>query len=238
MRTSIFALMCGVVLATGGYPAWGQTAPVAPFKSLSEDVSEQRRLVTVRIERRLNEAELLRISEAVRSRQNRDYPRTQVSFYLPSMTLRQGAWATVTVSTEAKVQVHGLRREDEEVLLAEHRNDHRSLLGSWLTSPPAAPGRLTIYSDQGRIYGEWRLRNGQRTVDELNDDSTKAGRRFDVSGGGYYILSQSGDLEIWDKSTLIATAERIRPEHLALPTAVAIKVDLSQISRSPDWLRM
>ena len=118
--------------------------------------------------------------------------------------------------------VHGLRREDEDVLLAEHQADRRPLLGSWLVSPPAAPGRLSIYSDRGRVYGEWRLRNGQKTVDELQDSIVKGVRRFDVPGGGHYILTRSGELEIWDKATLIASAERIRPGHLALPTAVAL----------------
>ncbi|MEI4557852.1 hypothetical protein WAC31_28980, partial [Klebsiella pneumoniae] len=85
--------------------------------------------------------------------------------------LQQGSWASVTYTTDSKVTINGLRLEDEEVLIAEYSADKRHLLGSWLTSPPAAPGRLTIFSDDGKIFGEWRLRNGQRTVDELIDVS-------------------------------------------------------------------
>ena len=218
-----FIVVCGMVmLAAATSRASAESAPLPPHNTASEDISEQRRLVSVRIERRLTEPELLRIGEAIRVREKRQFSRTQIGFFLPGMALQQGAWASVTFSSESKVSVHGLRREDEDVLLAEHRADTRPLLGSWLTSPPAAPGRLTIYSDQGRIYAEWRLRNGQRTVDELTDSTSKSVRRFDVSGGGFYVLAKSGDLEIWDKLTLIATAERIRPEHLALPAAVAL----------------
>ena len=138
------------------------------------------------------------------------------------MPLSQGPWASVLFAPEPKLAVNGLRLEDELSLLAEHQADLRPLLGSWLTSPPAAPGRLTIYSDHGRIYAEWRLRSGQKTIDEVFDTESKSGRRFDVPGGGYYVLSRNGDLEIWDKSNLIATAERIRPEQLASPTHMAV----------------
>ncbi|MFX8195635.1 hypothetical protein ABTL19_19605, partial [Acinetobacter baumannii] len=85
-----------------------------------------------------------------------------------------------------------------------------------------APGRLTIFSDDGKIFGEWRLRNGQRTVDELIDVSTRAERRFEVLGGSTYVLARSGDLEIRERSSLVAIAERIRPTYLALSTAVAL----------------
>ena len=202
--------------------AVAQSHPMPAFNVVSEDLSEQRRSVFVRLERRLDEAELLRMGEAIKARAKRAFARTQVNYFLPGMPLNQVSWANVLFSNDAKVQVQGLRREDEDLFMAEHRADRRPMLGSWLTSPPAASGRLTIYSDQGRIFAEWRLRGGQKTVDELQDGIAKTGRRFDVTGGGYYVLTRSGELEIWDKTTLIATAERIRPEHLALPLAVAL----------------
>ena len=204
-------------------------AVLPAFNTVSEDLSEQRRAVFVRLEHRLTEADLLLIAEHIKDHSKRSYARTQVNCFLPGMPMNQGPWASVQFAPDPKVLVQGLRREDEELFIAEHQGDKRALLGSWLTSPPAAPGRLTIYSDRGRIYAEWRLRNGQKTLDELQDTISKAGRRFDVQGGGYYVLAKSGELEIWDKTTLIATAERIRPEHLSLPAAVAIGPKLAPV---------
>jgi hypothetical protein len=218
----IRALAVAVGLLTLGTVGAAAQTHLQPFNTLSEDLSEQRRSVAIRIERRLDEAELLRIAEHTRNHGKRTYARTQINYFLPGSPLNQGAWASVLFAPDAKVMVHGLRREDEELLLTEHRADKRMLLGAWLTQPPAAPGRLSIYSDHGRIFAEWRLRNGQKTLDELQDTTVKSGRRFDIQGGGYYILAKSGELEIWDKTTLIAVGERIRPEHLALPVAVAI----------------
>jgi len=191
--------------------------------AVSEDISEQRRAVYVRVDRRVDEDDLLAIAAQVEAKGKKPFARTYVNFILPGMPVNQGAWASVLFSPEPKVLVHGLSRTDEELFLAEHRADTRSLLGSWLTSPPAAPGRLTIYSDHGKVYAEWRLRGGQKTVDELRDATLKSVRRFDVPGGGYYTLTRSGDLEIWDKTTLIATAERIRPDYLAAPAIASIR---------------
>lgn len=198
-------------------PARAETRELPAYNSVSEDISEQRRAVYVRVDRRIDEDDLLRIAGQIESRGKKTFARTYVNFILPGMPINQGAWASVLFAPEPKVMVHGLSRSDEELFLSEHRADKRPLLGSWLTSPPAAPGRLTIYSDHGKVFAEWRLRSGQKTVDELHDTTAKSVRRFDVTGGGYYVLTRSGELEIWDKTTLIATAERIRPDYLALP---------------------
>jgi hypothetical protein len=193
------------------------------FDVVSQDVAEQRRSVAVRVARRLDDAELALVGETVRARDKRAFARTHVNIFLPGQPLTQGPWASVLLAPDPKVVVHGLRRDDEEMFLAEHRADRRPMLGSWLTSPPAVPGRLTIYSDAGRIYAEWRLRSGQKTVEEVQDGpALKSGRRLEIPGAGFYVLTRTGDLEIWDKSTLIATAERIRPDHLAFPAAVAL----------------
>ena len=239
-------LMMRVLFLAIGMLAWltieaaavEPAGPLPAHNTVSEDLSDQRRSVFVRLERRLDEPDLLRLAEHIRDRSRRTFARTQVNYFLPGAPLNQGAWASVQFNPETKVMVHGLRREDEDLFLREHHADRRALLGAWLTSPPAAPGCLSIYSDRGHVYAEWRLRNGQKTLDELQDSMSKAGRRFDVQGGGFYVLARSGELEIWDKTTLIATAERIRPEHLALPVAVALGPKLPPVvtvapSRAP-----
>jgi hypothetical protein len=214
-------LAIAILGSTANCRAENATLPL--FDVISQDVAEQRRSVAVRVARRLDDTELAQIGETVRARDKRAFTRTHVNVFLPGQSLTQGPWASVLLAPEPKVVVHGLRRDDEEMFLAEHRADRRPMLGSWLTSPPAVPGRLTIYSDAGRIYAEWRLRSGQKTLEELQDGpALKSGRRFDIPGAGFYVLTRTGELEIWDKSTLIATAERIRPDHLALPAVVAL----------------
>lgn len=219
---AMLAFAAGLVMA-GPVCVQAEPRELPAYHSVSEDISEQRRAVHVRVDQRIDEDDLLRIAGQIEAKGKKPFARTYVNFILPGMPINQGAWASVLFAPEPKVMVHGLSRSDEELFLSEHRADKRPLLGSWLTSPPAAPGRLTIYSDHGKVFAEWRLRGGQKTVDELHDSTAKSVRRFDVPGGGYYALTRSGELEIWDKTTLIATAERIRPEHLALPVMASNK---------------
>lgn len=227
----ILAALPGMARAQA--PAVAPALP--PHAVVSDETTEKRRSVGIRIENRLDEADALKIASAVHARSRQPVTRTYVNFYLPGAAARngsaaqpgQGPWASVLFAPSANGQVepkffaHGLKRDDEEALVAEYRADTRPLLGSWLTSPPAAPGRLTIYSDGGRVFAEWRLRNGQKTVDELQDTSAHAGRRFEVVGGGHYVLTRTGDLELWSGTTLIAIAERIRAEP-ATPRAATL----------------
>ncbi len=196
--------------------------PLPSHEIIAEEATDQRRAVSVRLQQRLVEADAVRLATAIIQRQKSKASRSFVNYFLPGMQLSQGAWASVVFNPEPKFRALGLKREDEQALLAEHRADSRPLLGSWLTSPPAAVGRLTIYSDAGRIFAEWRLKNGQKTSEELKDASTAAGRRFDLADGSSYTLTRSGDLEIRSGTTLIAVGERIRIEQAPVePVRVA-----------------
>ena len=220
-----FCVVCAVIATTSVDIALAdrvQADSLPPHQIIAEEASDKRRAVSVRISQRLDEADVVQLAKAIHARARSPATRSYVNFFLPGVPLGQGAWASVVFTPQPRFLAHGLKRDDEQMLLAEHRADARHLLGSWLTPPPAALGRLTIYSDAGRIFAEWRLKNGQKTVDELKDASTGAGRRFDVAGGGessgHYVLLRSGDLEIWAGSTLVAVAERIR-EDVAPATA-------------------
>jgi hypothetical protein len=197
--------------------------PQSGFHVVSEETSEQRRSFAVRLEHRIDEATLMKIATTLKARAQREVAKTQVSFFLPGMPINQGSWANVLFSPDAKLVVSGLRLEDEELLQAEFKADTRSMLGSWLTSPPAPAGRLTIYSDHGRIFAEWRLRSGMKSVEELRDSHAGKARRFEMSGGGYYVLTKSGDIEIWDQTTLIAVGERMRHDAPAASAALAAR---------------
>jgi hypothetical protein len=197
--------------------------PQPAFNVVSEEMSEQRHAFAVRLGARVDEAALMKIAATLKSRAKREYAKTQVSFFLPGMAMTQGSWANVLFSPAPKLTVSGLRLEDEELLQAEFKADTRSMLGSWLTSPPAPAGRLTIYSDHGRILAEWRLRSGMKSVDELRESTPGKAKRFDMSGGGHYVLTKAGDIEIWDQTTLIAVGERMRNDAPTAPTVIAAR---------------
>ncbi len=185
------------------------------YKIVSDDDAAGLRRVTVRIDRRLSESDLKAVSDTLTKAQKSGSSGAQidaVAFYLPTMKLAQGPWAEQRLSSGGKITILGLRLDEEIAYRAEALSDQRPIIGMWLTSPPALPGRLTIWREKGgKTFAEWRLRSGQKTVDELDETQSSRGRRFNIAGvsGAYYLATWGGDLELGDKSSVIAVAERL-----------------------------
>jgi hypothetical protein len=212
-----------LALAVAG-PLAAQTLP--QYRVVAEERSETNRTVDVRIERRLNEADLNAIASVIVNRETRPYMRTVVNFVLPNARPGEPAWANATLVREIRVRIPGLRLDEERLFTAEAREDRRDVIGSWLTSTPATPGRLTIYRDGRKLFAEWRMRNGVRTQDEVSESRVSAGRRFDLKAGAsddHFLIVASGDLEIRAKGTLIALAERIREPSGSAPAIASAR---------------
>lgn len=203
--------------------------------------------VSVRIDGRQSEAALKTIADEVRARLPAQKVVRSVGFYLSGMPLTAAAWAEVSQSPVQKVTVSGLRLEEEIAYSQEAALDTRNRVGVWLTSPPALPGRLTIYRDaKGKVFAEWQLRSGQTTTDTLNEARGNRGRRFDIAGGdgGYYQMGANGTLELGNGTTVIAVAEPLKPavpktpEAAAALPAVMPKTTAAAVSAAPAAVQL
>jgi hypothetical protein len=187
--------------------------PRAEFRIVSEDVATEssRRYVAVMLTQRIAEPEISRIADIARAKEKTPFERTIVNFYLPGMKLGQGAWAVATYNPTLKIQIVGLRLDEAQSAAADAAADKRALIGVWLTSPPAAPGRLTLFRSGAKVIAERRLRDGSKTTEELVEHKDAKGRRFVPAAGGSNSLhlGWNGDLELRDGPTLIAGAERL-----------------------------
>lgn len=187
--------------------------PAPGFRVVAEDVSPGHgtRYAAVLLPRRHAETELARIADLVRAKEKAPHEKTVINFYLPGMKVGQGAWATATYQPALKVQIIGLRLDEEQSAIAEATADRRALVGVWLMAPPASPGRLTIFRDGAKTFAEWRLRSGARSVEQLVETRDPKGHRLAPAAGGTenYLLGWSGELELRDGVSVIATGERL-----------------------------
>ena len=194
-----------------------------------------RRYVEVTLPKRIAEAELIRIAGDVRAREKTAYERTVVNFYLPGMQIGQGAWAVATYNPTFKLNIAGLRLDEAQAAAAEAAADTRNLIGAWLTAPPAAPGRLTLYRRGGKIFAERRLRDHSISTAEVIEGRDTRGRRYSPVEGGtdFFLLTWSGEMELHDGATLIAAAERIplRAEVAASPVVAVTNAPTHQPRR-------
>ncbi len=198
-------------------PAAGLATPKgdnpSPYRVVSEDNSVEfsRRNVAVALPHRLNELEITKIADVVRAKEKTPFEKTIVSFYLPGMKLTQSAWAMATFNPTLKINIVGLRLDEEQQATAEVAADGRAVIGVWLTASPAAPGRLTLYRSGKKILAERRLRDGAKSVTEMIETRGAQGRRFTPATGGeaHLLLAWGGELELRDGATIIAVAERL-----------------------------
>lgn len=205
---AVLATMLAISASSG---VAAQTLPT--YRVIAEEKSEAGRTVDIRIERRLDEADIGAIANAIVGKETKPYARTTVNFILPAARPGEPPWANATLVREIRVKIPGLRLDEERMFVAEAHGDRRDVIGSWLTSTPATPGRLTLYREGRKLFAEWRMRTGVKTQDEVTETRVSAGRRFDLKSGAsedHFLMLPNGDLEIRAKGTLIASAERIR----------------------------
>jgi hypothetical protein len=216
MRAGLIA--AAFVIAAASLPA--QAGPQPVYKTIAEDASESRRIVSVRLDTRVGEDELARIATVLR-KGDQDGRRTLVNFYLQGMSLKETSWATATFAPALKISVHGLTLDEEAAYRAEAAREKRPVVGMWLTQAPAVPGLLVIYREKSKLFAEWRVRGGHRTVEEVIESRWNGGRRFDIAGdaGQHYVLVSGGVLELREKSGLIAAAEPVKAEPATVETA-------------------
>lgn len=210
-----------------GAPAEASEAPA--YKIASVDGETGSRRLAVRIDTRLPEKALKDLAGGIAAKAKTNEQIAVVKFYLPGSELVQEPWATARFDgANISVTVSGLRAEEEAAFLAEAEQDMRDVVGVWLTSPPALPGKLTILkAPKGRFIAEWHLRSGQKTSDEVTRSQVSRGYRYDVVGGdgAYYLATWGGALQLGDATRVIAMAEKLvvekKPVNTAKPVAAA-----------------
>lgn len=216
------AAACSLLVAFGLCP--GALAGEAQnYKVVSVDGDPAGRKLSVRIENRLTEAAAKELAKALSEKPKAGERIATVNFYLPNAELNEGPWGVARIEASGiQLSVLGLRAEEEAAYRAEAENDTRDVVGVWLTSPPALPGKLAIVrGGKGQLIAEWHLRSGQKTTDELTLSRGSRGTRYDVVGGdgAYYLAAWNGSLQLGDATRIIATAEKLTVEKK--PAAVA-----------------
>ncbi|MGL4396116.1 MAG: hypothetical protein ACRCS9_06225, partial [Hyphomicrobium sp.] len=225
------ALVVACALAGGARNLMAADTPAAKpgpaYSVVSVDGAAGQQRISIRIPKRLDDAHLQALADTVAARQKAGAQSVQaVLMYLPTMGLSEKPWAVVTLQAPTSIAVFGLTAADVEGFRAHALADRRDLIGVWLTSPPALTGRLTILRDKRRVFAEWQLRSGEKTVDEVLPSRGGNGRRFEIVGsaGGYYMIARDGSLQLGENANVIAVAEAldIGPAPAKTPAVAAV----------------
>lgn len=206
----IWASLICVALLACAIPAHAQALPDS--KTVSIDGPESARVMAVRVNERLSERVLYDLAGDLAAKHKPGETIAAISFFLPKSDLAAQPWAIARFeNTRPEIAILGLRAEEEALFRSEAQLDARDVVGVWLTSPPALPGKLTILKSKDGLIAEWHLRNGQKTYDKLTASSSARGVRYTVVGGdgAYYLAAHGGELLLGDATRIIAVAERL-----------------------------
>jgi hypothetical protein len=218
-------------------PAFAHAGSSPSYAVLKEDATQTSRVVAVRIESRLAEADLVALARAIKDASpNPANKHTVVLFYLPGMTADQRPWASADTTPAMKVAIAGLTLADAGAYAEAAAGDNRALTGTWLTELPSAPGRLTIFSEKGKTYLEWAQRGGQTSQDEVTvTNGVGGGQRVDLAGGAedHYVIRPSGQIEIRSGERLVAVAEPLSRKAKAAPAGKGWTTTVATLPSEP-----
>lgn len=205
-------LVCGMSFSSARAQSSAVAQPLA-HDVFAEDGPADARKLFVRIPVRFTEGALKDLANKLAAKSKAGTRLALLHLYLAGSDRSGDPWAIVRmVEGSPQISVLGLRAEEEAAYRDAAQADTRDVIGHWLTSPPALPGKLTILRGQGgRLIAEWHVRNGQKTTDEVVASRSSRGQRFDVTGGdgNYYLAAWNGTLQLGDATRVIAIAERL-----------------------------
>jgi hypothetical protein len=168
------------------------------------------RRLDVRLPRKVTEKELQAVALHLKGLARGEFQQTFIVYYVPGMEVGAGGWATTHFNPNLQVRILGTSEAEERELVGSPDSDPESdVIGSWLDDRPFVGTRITFYREDGTTYRERRYRDGSSDRDVLIETRVPRGRKFETdppSGRDYYLLVDSGALELRDDEGLIAIA--------------------------------
>jgi hypothetical protein len=173
-----------------------------------------KRSLDVRLSRKVTEDVLYSIALELKSQDPKEYERTFICYYLPDMKVGAGVWATTHFDPDLDVRILGLTAEQEESFVNEPEDSSREVVGNWLNESLLPQSKITIYSQNGKLYMEKNFKDGSSSNKEMMKKASSSGQWYEEKSGSsfgeYYLIDRQGNLQIHDSDGLIATAKKIK----------------------------
>ncbi len=137
-----------------------------------------------------------------------------IFYYLPGMRTSGTAWALSHFTPELEVEINGLSPAEYASLSQPEVQPGQSIVGVWLDESPFVASRITIYKEGERLYLNQKFKDGSGHSEEVTSTDTPRGTKFQTSrmsgAGEYYLMDQTGDLQLWDNDGPGDTAKSVR----------------------------
>ena len=198
--------------------AANQTAPtkaLSPIYSITkDDFREGRpRKVEVLLPKRLNEADLAVVAEAIRENTKFKADRTFIGFRVEGQSERT-YWANASFDPDYKASLIGLSLQDYQTLKALDLKTYPNRVGSWLRD--GSPGYVMVLYKQDDEYLIDSIfpSGGKNTVKYVSKILPDGGLRLDDPESDFnehYVVDAKGDLQGWGENGVYMTLPPFQP---------------------------
>ena len=183
------------------------------FSILSDtSMGNTKRSVDVRLKSKVSEDELEKYAQTIKDNGKASYTRTFISYYLPDMNVGSGAWATTHFNPDLDVKVLGLSLKGEQKFDETPKDNSREVVGIWFDERPYVGAKITIYKKESKLFIDTVYKDGSGSTEQLKESNVGQSRRLEKleksSFGEYWMLTNGGELEIYDNDGLILRYRR------------------------------
>lgn len=171
-----------------------------------------KRSLDIRLNRRVSEKVLRSLAVKLKSSDSGSYERTFILYYLPDMTVDAGAWAKTHFNPDLEVGILGSTAEEAKALRQSSDNSSREVIGRWLDDGGFSDNRLILFRKDGDLRVEQTYGDGSSRVMEVVEKQSSRGRRIERKNDDtvdYWLIDESGNLQIRDDEGLIRTAGKL-----------------------------
>ena len=184
--------------------AYGEDFRVLTDKPLARDIRE----VFVEIQNPVPEAEVRRIASALKTKGQKQYPKTSIWFLLPGMEPGAGAWARALYKPDLEVTILGAKAE-EKGQAGNEKKPEGQLVGEWSSNASSLPHKILILKRDQKCFLVRVGRDGSTSEEEIAEEipNKKFGRRKSKHGE-YMLIGKGGHLEFWDKDGKFDAAQK------------------------------
>jgi hypothetical protein len=179
--------------------------PRFSVEAIELDRSFEKASFKIRLNEKLSEKDIETIAQDLKNR-NPGFKRYFISYYLPSMTLGDVAWATSHFNPNLSVKIQGISNE-AEVELKTRVTIEGEVVGKWFDDRPFVESTLIIYR-QNTVY---KLRQTYRDGSFADKELKKIANTFTYENdfGEYLKIESDGALGLYSENGKFASATKI-----------------------------
>jgi len=175
----------------------------------TESLKTIKKSIDIRIPEQLTESQLREIANYLK-RENGNYERLFILYYLPDMKIGSGAWASTHYNPDLEINIMGIDKKAEETMKTMDL-PAGEIIGKWYDKTPYMEHSIIIFKINDKYKMKETFKDGSINEKDLQFTKADGNSKFVYENdfGEYLLIEKDGRLGQYDKDGLISIANKI-----------------------------